>query len=288
MSHFAVLVATKERGISAVEEALQPYHEFESTGFEDEYVQNIDMLEDARKEYLEKYKLEYKDPEGKLISPWQDQFFRKATPEEIALINEDMDRKDINFRYSHFDPKTRQITEADVQYVPEGYEKIVTWEKDEKSFKEYIEYWDDKEPLLPGEEPDIEGEHQGGWFRVDEKGEVIEYIRRTNPNSWWDWWVVGGRFSERLRSKSLNAYVNSAQKSDIDWDYMQKENSIEEPNSPALLLFSLVIDGAYYQKGDMGWWGMVSNEKEDWKDEFQRRLDEIPEDYYLTVVDCHI
>ena len=288
MSHFAVLVATKERGISAVEEALQPYHEFESTGIDDEYVKNVDVLEDSRQKYLEGYTLTFKNPEGEHESPWRDKFYREATPEELALINEDPDRRDMQFRETHVDVKTKLIDEAKVHYVPDGYEAIKTWEKDEKSFKEYIEYWDDKEPLLPGEEPDIEGEHQGGWFRVDENGEVIEYIRRTNPNAWWDWWVIGGRFSGRLRSKSLNAYVNSAQKSDIDWDYMQKENSIEEPNSPALLLFSIVIDGNYYQKGNMGWWGTVSNEKEDWKDEFQRRLNEIPEDYYLTVVDCHI
>lgn len=40
----------------------------------------------------------------------------------------------------------------------------------------------------------------------------------------------------------------------------------------------------------MGWWAVVANEKEPraWEDEFLALVDAVPDDWYLTVVDCHI
>lgn len=44
----------------------------------------------------------------------------------------------------------------------------------------------------------------------------------TNPNKKWDWWFVGGRFSNRLILKS-GGKADCAKKSDIDFDAMIKE-----------------------------------------------------------------
>lgn len=46
MSHFSVLVVGDN-----VEVQLAPYHEFECTGRDDQYVQEIDETEEARAEY---------------------------------------------------------------------------------------------------------------------------------------------------------------------------------------------------------------------------------------------
>lgn len=54
--------------------------------------------------------------------------------------------------------------------------------------------------------------------------------------------------------------------------------------------YAFVKDGVWCQKGDMGWWGMSSNEKEqsEWNREFSKMLMELPDDTILTLVDCHI
>lgn len=54
--------------------------------------------------------------------------------------------------------------------------------------------------------------------------------------------------------------------------------------------FAIVKDGKWYEKGEMGWWGISSNEKEskEWNQEFKKLLDEIPEDTMLSLYDCHI
>jgi hypothetical protein len=49
VSHFTVLVVTKERpDDETLREVLQPYHEFECTGIDDKYVQEIDDTQRLR------------------------------------------------------------------------------------------------------------------------------------------------------------------------------------------------------------------------------------------------
>ena len=70
MSHFTVLVVTNEKPTGEVlEKALAPFHEFECTGVDNEYVQDIDVTEKLRKEYLEQTESLLKAPDGTLLSP---------------------------------------------------------------------------------------------------------------------------------------------------------------------------------------------------------------------------
>lgn len=54
--------------------------------------------------------------------------------------------------------------------------------------------------------------------------------------------------------------------------------------------FAVLLNGKWYERGEMGWWACVSNEKdtETWLSMFHKMLDELPDDAQLTVVDCHI
>lgn len=52
--------------------------------------------------------------------------------------------------------------------------------------------------------------------------------------------------------------------------------------------YAMLINGEWYQKGEMGWFGISSNENPDWKSSFKELFDNIPDDKWLTVVDCHI
>lgn len=58
----------------------------------------------------------------------------------------------------------------------------------------------------------------------------------------------------------------------------------------ALNTFAAVKDGQWYERGGMGWWGMVFDEKDKdaWTREFAALLDGLPGDACLSVVDCHI
>lgn len=54
--------------------------------------------------------------------------------------------------------------------------------------------------------------------------------------------------------------------------------------------FAVLKDGEWYEKGEMGWWGCVHDEKDPdaWKEQFNKLLEELPENTLLSVYDCHI
>ena len=69
-----------------------------------------------------------------------------------------------------------------------------------------------------------------------------------------------------------------------------RETFINQVKDSAISSYAVIKDGKWYQKGDMGWFGISSNEKEghSWNKEFSELLDNLPDDTILTVVDCHI
>ena len=52
--------------------------------------------------------------------------------------------------------------------------------------------------------------------------------------------------------------------------------------------FAMVKDGVWYERGKMGWFACVADEKEGWGQEFEELLATVRPDQWLTMVDCHI
>ena len=69
-----------------------------------------------------------------------------------------------------------------------------------------------------------------------------------------------------------------------------KEEYIERGRNNSLPAFAILKDSAWYEKGSMGWWGCVSNEKDEsiWDKEITKLLKEVDGDTLITIVDCHI
>ena len=69
-----------------------------------------------------------------------------------------------------------------------------------------------------------------------------------------------------------------------------REKYVAQEEASALMTFAVLKDGKWYERGEMGWWGIVSDEKETdkWTEEYMKLLDELPEDAVLNVIDCHI
>lgn len=282
MSHFSVLVIgpTNEAELKA---ALQPFHEFECTGEDDQYVQDIDLTEEFRKEFSE--------------------------------------RDDDTY----------------------------------KTFAQFCEEYHGKEPAKAGELGYKKFKY--GYTLVDDNGEVIKVIDRTNPGKKWDWWTVGGRWSDQLLFPAGDT-GDSGTKGDIDFSKSRKqrakEASEEHDRASAIIagrvfeswetirdrsssiedarkeyhsqpvvqdfkqdrelswdgpdkfavsrdeyiqaafdrfpFFAVLKDGQWFEKGKMGWWACVSDEKtpEDWNAVGWRLIEEATSDSMLTVVDCHI
>lgn len=83
--------------------------------------------------------------------------------------------------------------------------------------------------------------------------------------------------------KNPHAYVEySIEEADTEETYVARQALIAT--------FAVIKDGKWYERGCMGWWGTVSDEKERdvWNTEFEKLVMGLPDDTLLTVVDCHI
>lgn len=58
----------------------------------------------------------------------------------------------------------------------------------------------------------------------------------------------------------------------------------------ATATFAVLKDDVWYERGSMGWWGCVADEKDGdaWAAEFSKLVDQLPPETLLSVYDCHI
>lgn len=121
-------------------------------------------------------------------------------------------------------------------------------------------------------------EEKKSWFEdnmIDEEGNLLSTY---NPNSKWDWYdEEGGRWKDYLVNKE-GVNVNEGKVSNIDFD-----------KTPVPFGYIDTI-GRWFEKGDMGWWGIVTNEKDkdEWEEKYRNYISTLNPETIVTVVDCHI
>jgi hypothetical protein len=216
MSHFAVLVIGNN-----VEEQLAPYHEFESTGEDNQYVQAIDKTEEARKEFETATTKRYRDPEGNLHSPftsegnWDQKFWRELTPEEEALYGKKSYIQDYEDNPEHgglrlystdwHDGKNYHIKAF--AWPSEGWSEVEVLKNTVVTFAEFCKDYYGHEVVPFGQQPDFEKKHKYGYTLVDCEGNVTSTVDRTNPKRKWDWYSVGGRWNGFFKLKVVEHEV---------------------------------------------------------------------------------
>lgn len=201
----------------------------------------------------------------------------------------------------------------------EAYTQFVAYDQVElrADYEKYADEGDSFEVFLKGWYGDhVHQNAAGEWGRI------------TNPNKKWDWWTVGGRWSGLLlttagektdtcqkRDLNLAAMADARYGRRVaSWDEYQQDlarrgtvdadadrgvrywNGIPEgvnmdtylATDPGFTTFAMLKDGRWCEKGKMGWFAMVADEKADWPQTYQHLFNSIPDEAWLTVVDCHI
>ena len=110
------------------------------------------------------------------------------------------------------------------------------------------------------------------WKRED--GMVAEdgsILSTYNPNAKWDWYHVGGRWRGRIPGDEVK----------------MSEVNIDKIDPPYAFV---TTDGEWVERGEMGWFGISSNEmnEDEWDAKFREYLKTLDKDIVLTLVDCHI
>ncbi len=95
-----------------------------------------------------------------------------------------------------------------------------------------------------------------------------------------------------LEIEKLLATGNKSDKQKTYWEYGYKDEGKEKylKGHSSWSTFAVVKDGKWYEKGDMGWWGMVSDEKDvdKWQGEFTKLVEGLPDDTLFSLYDLHI
>jgi len=119
-------------------------------------------------------------------------------------------------------------------------------------------------------------EDVASWYEDDDKDEEGNLYSTYNPNSKWDWYSIGGRWNGYLKTLSGEP-TNEDYASEIDW-------------TETVPFAFISPDGRWHERGEMGWWACVSNEKDkdSWEIEFKNFISSLEEDVVVTAVDCHI
>lgn len=169
--------------------------------------------------------------------------------------------------------------------LPETEQSDEKWDEMTKELFETRESIKKKHPLYQKPDPDCNECHGVGTYKS-----------QYNPNSKWDWYETGGRWTGYFKLKDgaegklgrpgvfdNKAKVNSAdiaRVKDIDFEKMGDE----------IVPFAILHEGEWQEKGSMGWFGMVSDEKDrdEWNAYVRKFLVELDPEIELSAVDCHI
>jgi hypothetical protein len=271
MSHFSVLVIGDD-----VETQLAPYHEYECDGVDDEYIQTIDVttekLEEYQKdhspnsegeytkydtfrEYLEEY---CEIPEKKKGENEQWGYFEEVDG-EIKVIS----RTNPNAKYDYWRIGGRWSGSLKLKkgFEKESLNDEISWDSGE------VEYGTTSQALKKHID-----------FSIDEK----EY---KNTERFWELVVEELPLNEG-EEKPFNFYKKEYYLN----RYKDKETYTRL--TAEFSTFAVVKDGIWYEKGEMGWFGMSSESNEDdikWKEGFvDKWIKDLPEDTLISIVDCHI
>lgn len=302
MSHFTVLVIGEN-----VEDQLARYEEDTSNlpkewlTFEDE---ENDLLKAWDSESVERIRLE----DGSLTVPWDERFkvgdniWNQKTVIPAYLEKVQVPYKDLFASFEEFVADYHE-RERDPEMGRFGY-----W-KNEKAKWDWFQIggrWSGYFTLKDGSVADqtTKGEVDFERMREDHVKEKLAEFRlfhevvagRTVPK-----WETVAKLEGEAFNLARIGYHNHPVILDIrkhdEFVFVQLEQYqvdeatfIDNARNNAISTFAFVKDGEWQEKGQMGWWACVSNEKDPqaWSREFNKMLDSLPDDTQLTLVDAHI
>lgn len=143
--------------------------------------------------------------------------------------------------------------EAHFTYLAEGFPKKLNW-TDEECYQDAAQW----------------------YSTVSPSGAVLETY---NPNSKWDWWVVGGRWEDYYREyqgESVEAYRE------------RLHQILEDDNVDLPMPFVLVANGQWISIGEYGWFGIRDDAMEA-RQFYENALEATKDiDGYVVYIDFHI
>lgn len=307
MSHFTVLVVG-----SNPEHQLAPYHEFECTGTNDEYVQDIDVTEETRTDF------------GKHAEPGQSflEFCESWCGKEPVPFGEEPDIEGKHkYGYVIVDEHGAGLKVIDRTNPNAKWDWYVVGGRWTGFFKVKEQAlaagrFNVGRPGIMTEAPEegyadqcLKGDIDFEFMREKARREAVEkanayYSWRDKFPDFESWERVRDRIGTDKIDEARKFYHDQPGRKELDeacgstwfgpdWPEIFKdgqEKYIERQMASSFATFAVLKDGEWYERGSMGWWGCVSDEKDQdaWHQQIYDLIKDLPDDTLLTVVDCHI
>lgn len=145
----------------------------------------------------------------------------------------------------------RQDADYNLEKCREHLDKLRVTTPEEK-YRDYIEY------------------HK----HFDEDGDPISTY---NPDSKWDWYVIGGRWDGWINGRETNREA-------VSDNLATTEEVLERGRIPHAII---TPDGEWHEAGQMGWWGIMLTENDDYQSEARLLLGQYP-GHHIIILDAHI
>lgn len=210
------------------------------------------FIEDILEPYSEELKVEEYERKCYCVGSKAREEVRARIDEELGTI--DVVRKDFYLQHTEFD--SDKFFDEDAQ---------AAWEKEVYEPRERRQ----DELMMEHAKKDLPDK------KCEECKGTGKYKTTYNPESKWDWWELGGRWSESIPNDKKPV------KEILELDDEQFKDCVP---------YALVTpDGTWHERGQMGWWGISIHDKDKdvWHKEVRGLLEE-NRDCLAVVVDCHI
>lgn len=302
MSHFNVLIIGEDP-----ESQLAPYHEFESTGEYDEYVEDIDITDEIRAEY-EAEKHNY-DRISEFCVEWRNLPVVYSVDEltenhkyGYAIIDNDgnliqavnrtnpcakWDWYELGGRWTGFF-KLKPGASGEVGLPGIGTDSAAPGYADQARKGDI----------------DFDGMRQAAVAAAAKSYDEFHAILAKHPGTKsLEACFASHPDTQEGRSAAKDEYNKQPCAQEFDeagffllFDDIFKRFCIPRDEflarafNSAISTYAFINEGAWVACGDMGWWGISSNEigEDAWNARFNAMLDELPDDTLLSLYDCHI
>lgn len=296
MSHFCVLVVG-----SHPKSQLQPYHEFECTGYDDEFVQDVDITDEVLADF-KRFTEEGKE------NPLEEALEWNGLENQVVEDPAQLDISDTH-KYRYAIVKQGELVKVVKRTNPNAK---WDWYQIGGRFTGFLKMKPKKYGEI-GSPGLMTPAAESGWADVARKGDVDwegmqeraateagkewDQARKVAPGDWAPWETVREQIQDLERAREVyNAQpqVNALRKenpwSNIDSFLETRERYIDLARKSSVAPFAILNNGEWIERGEMGWWAIVIDDKgkETWADQAWKIIQSIPDDELLTVVDCHI
>lgn len=285
MSHFSVMVIG-----SNPENQLAPYHEFECTGENDQYVQDIDNTNEVLelmtgdKPMTLQEALEYHGLEDRTIKEGETPDTDGAHKYGYAVLNANgklvkaIDRTNPNKKWDWYQLGGRWsgfLLQKDGRKVDSALKKDIDFGLMASRAKtKAIDQYNDLAKQFGGEIPKIDIL----WSQMC--SDTSFESSNARRDAYWSQPALA-----KMKELKIDTFYT-----DLEDYQCTVEEFGNRASDKSIATYALVIDSKWYAKGEMGWFGMSSDsvEQSDWNVKVREMIAGIPDDTLISIYDCHI